>query len=343
MDDPMDERMDRRLDERLSSLVVEAVADVEPADRLAEIRSRTRPRRSRQGWYAAGGAVLTAAAAVTAIALVANQPELRTVDPGPAHDPTPTFATSSVTPTAPPDSTSYPLYFLGETPVGTRLYREFQRAAGPTSLQTAIQLLAFGPGDPDYRTAWPVGSFETADYWDSLTVHVDLTDDSLHDRPASMTRSEAELAIQQVVYTVQAVAERRVAVQFRLNGNPIDTVFGVPTSEPLAAGAQLDELALVSISNPSEGLEVEDSFVADGRASSFEGNVPWELRDSSGAVVRQGFAQAGMDDHLIPWKTERIDVSDLAPGTYTFVAMTDDPSSGEGSGPFTDTRTVLVR
>jgi len=342
MDERPPERVDERMDARLADLVVDAVADVEPADRLTEIRSRTAPRGS-EGlpWYAVGGTLLAAAAAVTAIALVITQPEHRTFDPGPAEDPSSTFVTPSPTPSQ--AMTAYPLYFLGETPVGTRLYREFQRAAGPTSLQTAIQLLTFGPGDPDYRTAWPVGSIETADYWDSLTVHVDLTDGSLHDRPASMSKAEAELAVQQVLFTVQAVAGRRIAVQFRLNGNPIDQVFGVPTSEPLTTGAQLDHLALVSISNPSEGLEVEGSLVADGRASSFEGTVPWELRDSTGTVVRSGFAQAAMDDHLVPWKTERIDVSDLPPGSYEFAAMTDDPSGGEGPGPFTDTRTIVVR
>ncbi len=37
-----------------------------------------------------------------------------------------------------------------------------------------------------------------------------------------------------------------------------------------------------------------------------------------------------------------IDVTDLAPGTYTFVAMTDDPAV-EPPGPTTDTRTITVR
>jgi hypothetical protein len=48
-------------------------------------------------------------------------------------------------------------------------------------------------------------------------------------------------------------------------------------------------------------------------------------------------------DRLYPWET-RIDVSDLAPGEYTFAAMTDDPSGGaEGAEPFVDTRTITVR
>ena len=37
-----------------------------------------------------------------------------------------------------------------------------------------------------------------------------------------------------------------------------------------------------------------------------------------------------------------IDVSDLAPGDYTLRVQTDDPSGGEGPGPFEDTRTFTV-
>ena len=36
-------------------------------------------------------------------------------------------------------------------------------------------------------------------------------------------------------------------------------------------------------------------------------------------------------------------MSSLAPGTYTFVAMTDDPSGGEGGGPTEDTKTIIVQ
>jgi hypothetical protein len=50
-----------------------------------------------------------------------------------------------------------------------------------------------------------------------------------------------------------------------------------------------------------------------------------------------------MEDHLTPWATGPIDVSDLPPGTYVFEARTDDPTGGEGGGPTVDTRTVVVR
>ena len=42
-------------------------------------------------------------------------------------------------------------------------------------------------------------------------------------------------------------------------------------------------------------------------------------------------------DKLYPWQTS-VDVSGLAPGDYTFVAMTDDPSGGEGAARPVDTR-----
>ena len=58
---------------------------------------------------------------------------------------------------------------------------------------------------------------------------------------------------------------------------------------------------------------------------------------------REGFATARRRGPPLPLGDRTIDVSDLAPGTYTFVAMTDDPSGGaEGFGPITDTRTIIV-
>ena len=38
-----------------------------------------------------------------------------------------------------------------------------------------------------------------------------------------------------------------------------------------------------------------------------------------------------------------VDVSDLPAGDYTFVAMTDDPSEGEGGGPTVDTKSFTIK
>ena len=165
--------------------------------------------------------------------------------------------------------------------------------------------------------------------------------DSLRDRPAGMTADEAELAIQQVVYTLQAALQDRAPVGFFVDGERAEQVFGVPTSEPVTNRDQLDVLSLATITDPAEGASVSGTFTARGVASSFEATVPWEVRDGD-TVVASGYSTAeGWMVKLYPWVTT-VDLSDLAPGTYTFVAMTDDPSGGEGGGPFVDTRTITV-
>ena len=61
-------------------------------------------------------------------------------------------------------------------------------------------------------------------------------------------------------------------------------------------------------------------------------------------MVLEGFATAeGWMDKLYPWEAE-IDISTLAPGDYTFVARTDDPSGGaEGAGPHEDTKDFTLK
>ena len=72
----------------------------------------------------------------------------------------------------------------------------------------------------------------------------------------------------------------------------------------------------MSISNPTDRRVVEDSFTADGVASSFEGTVPWQIRDSDGNVVKDGTAQAfGYIDRLYPWATDRSTCPTSTPAT----------------------------
>jgi hypothetical protein len=331
-------------DRELSALLHEAVADVEPADRLGEIRQAVSPRPSRRRWYAAGGGVLAAVAAVTAIAVLTTQGTPKAEDPGPVATPTTTPSATTSGGPGDPRGPATPVYYLGDTSQGLRLFREFDRVGQGDPGQRALAGLMAAPADPDYRTVWSSELLTGSVSDPEAGIVVVFVHESARNLPRGMSAERAELSIQQVVYTLQAAHEDpTLAVQFRTTSNPIDQVLGVPTAEPLAAAPQLDVLALVSISDPSEGRIVDGSFTARGRASAFEGTVVWELRDSQGGVVRDGFATAGMEDHLVPWETEPIDVSDLEAGSYTFVASTTDPSDGEGVGVFTDTRTVVVR
>lgn len=292
----------------LSDLLHDAVDGIEPSDRLSAIREQTTSvpaHAARPWWYAAGGIVLATAAAVTAFAVVGD-------DGGDGHG---DVATS-------PETFLVPAYFLGDSPRGERLFREFDQATGEDALQAALDRIERPAADPDYRTPWTTTSFGDAMLMDGV-IHVELGDQE-------NAALDDALAVQQVVYTLQGAVQERLPVQIG------DTTY--------EAQPQNDVLSLVSISDPTEGAAYQGSFLARGRANSFEATVAWEIRDEGGAVVKRGSTMAeGAYDRLYPWEA-RIDVSDLPPGLYTFVARTDDPTGGtEGPGPDTDTRTIIVR
>ncbi len=318
----------------LTTLMREAVENVEPTDRRAELRElvAVSSRRRHRGYAVAGG-LLAAAVVVTGVAVAQHRtddPETRPADTKHAVD------------RSRDHRPAYALYYVGQTPQGPRLYREFRTGPGPEMTPAAaIELLVNGPDDPDYVSYWSPGQLLGATI-DGGVIEVDVN--------PSLTRSVDgvrldDLALQQVIYTVQAAAgDALLPVQFVHDGNPVAEVGGLPTSEPLTSAPQLDVLALASISDPSERRVVEDSFSANGRASSFEGTVPWQLLAADGTVVKSGTAPSYGDvDRLYPWATGQIDVSDLDPGDYVFRVMTADPSGGEGPGPTVDTRTVVIK
>lgn len=234
-----------------------------------------------------------------------------------------------------------PVYFVGDTPQGPRLFREFRAVPADNPLAEAAALMAAGDAlDPDYRTAYPDGSFASIEYADG-GFRVVLPDDTWTTTSGLDSSEEATLAVQQLVYTLQGVQQERVPVTVFVGESPA-TLFGVDTAAGVQAEPQLDVLGLVSITSPEEGATVSGTFTASGVASSFEATVPWEIRQGD-KVVLDGFATAeGWMDKLYPWEAE-VDVSDLAPGEYTFIARTDDPSGGaEGAGPHEDSKTITV-
>jgi hypothetical protein len=363
-----DRHLDPRYDARLSELISGTADSVEPREGLTAIRSRTRKetpmstRSSSRNWlYAVGGAVVGTAAVITAIAVVSqlNDDDGRTpaASSSPSapetsglvsDTPEPTQSATdptTTTPTGQPVEGAVPVYFAGDGARGTVLFREFQPGIGADPVAQAAQAAVAGPAlDPDYRSLWPAGTQATGSY-DGDVITVDLTGADLHDRPAGMTKRDAELAIQQVVYSVQGAAGARAGVQLLLDGQHSDQVLGSPASEPLTNAKGSTVLSQMSITQPAEGQQVSGSFKASGVNNAFEATFTWELRDSNDQVVANNFGTAEgccEVDKLFPWSAE-VDLSGVAPGTYTFVAMNDDPSGGaEGHGPDVDTRIIVV-
>jgi Immunoglobulin-like domain of bacterial spore germination/Sporulation and spore germination len=260
-----------------------------------------------------------------------------TKHPSPTADSTPTEPTDSGTAT--PDRVAVPLYFVGDTPQGPRLFREFQQVEADNPVEEALAILAAGAAnDPDYSSLLPQGTptLVQGDTSQAIGVNVPV---EWADRPDGMSAKEATLAIQQIVYTVQGVLQSRAPVEFFSDG--LTPVLGVDKSR-FEAAAQNNVLALVNVTQPEQDSQPGATFTASGVANSFEANVPWEIRDQHGRKVLDGFATAdGWGDHLYPWQAE-VDASGLPAGTYTFVAMTDDPSDGEGAGPTEDSKTFTL-
>lgn len=345
-------------DDDLRRLLHDAVDHVEPGNGLDAIRARTKETTmSARPWiFGVGGAVLATAATITAVALVGNVGNPSADDPGVANTPNGQVsesadATSEPSPTptetdsAPPSGeAAVPVYWVGDTPQGLRLYREFQRdaVAGEPLVAAVTTAVEGSPDDPDYRSGWPEGAGVAGASYDGDLITVDLSGD-LRDRPAGMSEDQAAIAVEQLIYTAQAaVGEGRLPVQLLIDGERTDQVLGIPASEPLANGDQLSTLALVNITSPAEGETVSGSIEASGVASSFEATVPIEIRRGDEVVVSTFATAEGFMDRLYPWTTT-VDISKLAPGEYTFVAMTSDPSGGaEGAGPHVDTRTIIV-
>lgn len=234
-----------------------------------------------------------------------------------------------------------PAYYVGDTPDGDRLFREFTQVSGVDPLVAAGAAVTAGdPVDPDYRTPWPGGRFASITQTAEAIV-VAVPDETWLDA-GSLDADLAELAVQQLVYTLQGTVGKRLPVVVEYDGRPAATLLGVDASGGLKAAPQLDVLAFMNVTEPAEGSTVKGSFTASGRASSFEATVGWTIEDSTGKVVLEGFATAeGWIEKLYPWQT-KVDVSSLDAGQYTFIARTDDPSGGEGPGPTEDTKRITI-
>lgn len=300
----------------LRDLLHDAVADVEPEDRLDLIRARTAhpSRAARPWWYAAGGVAIATAATVAAFAVLGD-------DAAPPADHHHDLATE---PSATPGTRLVPAYFIGDTPSGgPRLFREFDARAGTDPIQGALDRIQRPPADPDYRTAWPTGSFGEVRI-DATGIQVDVADPD-----ADLAD---DLAVQQVVYTLQAAAGERLPVWFRRDGQRVDT--------PVTAAPAAEVLNPVSISDPAEGNEYAGAFIARGRATG-DDRLRWALTALSGAgpVVRDGRVRTADRTASGAWTAE-IDLQGLDPGTYLFVVRATSWADGV---PATDTRTIVIR
>lgn len=322
----------------LRQLFADATSDVRPQGSLDDILDRTKkvdPMTRR--WFLP----VVAAAAVIGLAIggavwLSRDSSPSSSTPPPAGSPSgnPSSGTSTVV--------AVPVYYLGATAHGTRLYREFHRqpvdeCANCLLLASADAAVSGTPDDPDYTNSWPAGTKINSATYDGNVLTIDLHQS---DGPVELVDRGAELAIQQLIYSAQAgLGKGRVPVQLLVDGEHVPTILGVPTAEPLAADDELDVLAPVQISSPGNGMKVPaGELKVTGVAAAFEANVVWELMVGGDTVVKNGHATAAECCTLAPYE---FTITGLEPGTYTLVVH-DEDMSGEGRPVNQDTKEFTV-
>ena len=271
-----------------------------------------------------------------------NEPATKGTDkpkPKPSSDP-------SETPTSSPtddDGTTVPIYWVGDGPGGEpRLFREFHRVQGNPLTEAARLVMGGGqPDDPDYRTLWPEMEVADVGATDGILL-VQIPGDGFTERPDGMTKRDADLAMQQLVYTLQGVQQERIPIQFQREGSDVP-LLGLASDVPYEQASALETLNLVNITSPEEGATITgNTLTVTGVANSFEASGPCRLLVDGVEMVLQGYQSEGwMEDRLFPFEVD-FPLEGIS-GEVVVQCETDDPSGGaEGNGPAIDTRTITV-
>jgi hypothetical protein len=291
------------------------------------------------------------AATAATVAVVATLGHDATPNRGPdrgavAGAPSPSGSTSTSTSTSTGTDAAGPLvpvYYVGDTPQGPRLFREFHHAPSGVDPRLAAARLAVSgtPTDPDYRSLWPpgmtvLGMSSSVNKLGELSI--DLDGPAVASRPAGMTDGEAQLALQQVVWSVQGAAQEQSGFLFTEGGRRVGTTLGLRVPRRYGALAPDDVLAPVQVDDPADGTTVGGTFTLRGRANAFEATVQWELVQGT-TVVKRGFTTAQECCTLSPYSTR---ITGVAPGDYTLVVHGDDPTGGENGPPAQDTKRITV-
>jgi hypothetical protein len=202
----------------LGTLMREAVEHVEPMPRQRELWDGVNVAVKRRTRNRTIGGLVAAAVLVTGGAVAATHQS----------------SGSDIKPAGPPHAIDrgqsryvYGVYYVGPTPHGLRLYREFRAGVqSDKNLADALTLVETPPADPDYTTYWRDGQLLGATVENGV-IEVDV--DPALTGPGDAA-GDGDLAIQQLIYSVQAaVGAPRLPVQFVHDGNPVTKVFGVAT------------------------------------------------------------------------------------------------------------------
>jgi hypothetical protein len=250
----------------------------------------------------------------------------------------PTTAVATAPTPDPAAVRAVPVYYVADTPVGPRLYREFhQLGTADPGTDAVREMLAGAPADPDYRSPWRAGTALRAPVTaEPGRVTVDLT--GIGGTGAKDGPPDPALAVQELVYTVQGARQSVDPVRILVDGQPVERLWGVPTGDPVARKDADDVRSPIQIDAPAEGAAVGEDVLVTGEASVFEASLVWEV-ERDGVVVQNGSATTGESFTLSPYRfTVHLDHA----GRYTVRVSEEDLSDGEGRGSVVDDKTITV-
>lgn len=353
---------------RLRDALAARAADARPTDRLEEIRMTSRAARRRtRAWAAVAGVAAvvvvgggayavtqrTSGNVSTVAASTSSTPSASSAAPstassttsaapstaaGASSAPAASSATgtgtatgTAATGTLPSGAGTVPVYWVGGQPA--KLFREYVKAGtakdDPTNALRAM--LAGKPSDPDYSSPWSADPSATVTSSGGRLV-VDL---SASAASGSAGAGGAQLAVQQLVYTVTAAAGSDDPVEVRVDGKTRPSLFGTTVAETLSRAPKADVQAPAWITSVTGG---SGSVSVKGVGSAFEGTLMYTITNSAGTEVARDAVQAGANGTFAPFSF----TAQVPAGTYTVAVFAPDESGGEAGPTAGDTKTVTV-
>jgi hypothetical protein len=230
------------------------------------------------------------------------------------------------------------LYFVADTPRGLKLFSEERSYAAfdDMNLQVISDLVSgkVSPLDPDYTNLW--GGTNTVN---SVTVNGSVATVDLGEISLNVGAEGEQRAIDQIVWSLTALAPAVKFVAFTVNGKTVESFAGhVDTTAQFVRAIDYEVLNPIQISSLNEGAELTASFTVSGQACTFEANVVWKLMQGD-VVVNEGFttATSGCPDRG-DWS---ISFDNLEAGEYTIQTL--EYSAEDGSLFAKDDKRVAVK